>query len=93
MNPEQFEIFLERNEKSTAEAIERTVNGKIRTLTTLVEKHNEKHEADMADIKPIVVAFQERRAAGNIIKRWLTNTGWLGGIILTIAAVWALFFK
>lgn len=100
MTPDQFEIFLERNEKSTAEAIERTVNGKIRTLTSLVEAHNVKHEADMVEVKgymqktdahitqtkPIIEAFNGVSTIGNLTK-------WLGGIVLTVAAIWALFFK
>lgn len=84
MTPEQFTIFLEKNEKSTAEAIERTVNGKIRTLTELVRDHNTKHEADMADIKPIIEAYNGGKALGNLLK-------WIGSVIGAGALIWALF--
>lgn len=93
MTPEQFDVFLERNEKSTREAIEKTVNGKIDGIRNLVETHNEKHEADMLkvskhieEVAPILEAYNGTKALGNFAK-------WFAGIIVTVAAAWALIFK
>lgn len=38
MTPEQFQQFLIQNEKSTGEAIEKFVNGKIRAVDAKVEE-------------------------------------------------------
>lgn len=48
MSPEQFEKFLADNRQSTSEAIEKTVNGKINRLTTLVTEGLEKQDSKMA---------------------------------------------
>lgn len=88
MTPEQFEIFLERNEKSTGEAVERFVNGKIRDLTALVKEHNAKHEADMADLKPIIVEYKERVAARSYAKKVGDTVKWTAGLATAIGVLW-----
>jgi len=54
MTEEQLQIFLEDNRKSTAKAIEETVNGKIAAISRKIDEHNAKHEKDMEDIKPLM---------------------------------------
>lgn len=73
--------------------VRKTVNGKIDNLTDLVQDHNEKHERDMlevrehmTDVKPILEAYNGTKALGNLVK-------WVGGIVLTVGAVWAIFSK
>lgn len=87
MTPEQFSQFLESNKKATAEAIEITVNGKIRNLTKLVEEHNTKHEADYRVVKehieatrPIIEAYKGFNTAGNLVK-WVAGVGTAVGVL------------
>ncbi len=93
MNPEQFKIFLERNEKSTAEVIERTVNGKINNLTKLVEEHNAKHEDDMKEVRSHIAEVRPYLDSARGVK-FLGETGkWIASTIVVVAAAWALLFK
>lgn len=92
MTPEQFEIFLESNKKSTAEAIQTTVNGKIEAIRQLVETHNQNHERDMIEVKehiqkvtPIVEAYNGFNSAGNLVK-------WVAGVGTAIGVLW-MFIK
>lgn len=87
MTPEQFEIFLERNEKSTADAVRKTVNGKIDHIKELMEGHNQRHEADMVEVKkhiekvtPIIEAYSGFNSAGNLVK-WVAGVGTAVGVL------------
>lgn len=57
MTPEQLQIFLEDNRKSTAEAIELTVNGKINKL-----------QANVNRMLPVVEAYEASQRALNDAK-------------------------
>lgn len=92
MTPEQFEIFLESNKKSTAEAIQTTVNGKIDSIRQLVETHNQNHERDMTEVrehiketKPILEAYKGFNTAGNLVK-------WVAGVGTAVGVLW-MFIK
>jgi hypothetical protein len=93
MTPEQFEIFLERNERSTAASIEKYVNGGIRDLRKMVEDHNAKHEEDMADIRPIISEYKEREAAKSYAKKLGDTVKWSAAVIAALGGIWAIFFK
>lgn len=87
------ESLTKANEVATDKAIEKYVNGGIRALNQKMEDHNKVHEADMkevrghmSDVRPILEAYNGTKAVGNLIK-------WIGGIILTVAATWALIVK
>lgn len=61
-----------------------------------IREINEKLDTIMPHIEatvPIVKEYQERQSARAFAKRYGDTVKWGGGIILTIAAVWALFFK
>lgn len=70
MTPEQFAIFLEDNRRSTAEAIEVTVNGKLDKIEKKLDKHIER-------VEPYIIGFEGSKTIGKIIM-------WIGGIIITI---------
>jgi len=74
MTPDQFQQFLEHNERSTAEAIEKYVNGGIRTVTKTLEDHITKHDAFMEDVKPILQAYQGGKVFGELLK-WVAGLG------------------
>lgn len=93
MTPEQFDIFLERNEKANAAAIEKYVNGGIRDLRKLVEEHNTKHEADMVEVREHIAVTKPIIEAYTTGKNSITFIKWISGIVVTVAAAWALFFK
>lgn len=91
MDPKQFEIFLERNERATADAINKYVNGKIDRLNNKLDPAHADYilkdiHDHMDEVKPIIEAYSAGKTLGNFIK-------WLGGIIITAAAAWALIFK
>ena len=61
-----------------------------------IREINEKFERilpQMEAVVPIVKEYQERQAARSFAKRYGDAVKWCGGIILTIAGVWAIFFK
>jgi DNA-binding SARP family transcriptional activator len=62
------------------ETIKITVNGKIDDLKKIIEDHNERHEKDMADIKPIIEAYQGFNTAGNLVK-WVAGVGTAVGVL------------
>lgn len=54
MTPQQFQQFLEHNERSTAEAIEKTVNGKIRQLDDKLERFMATSVLFREEVKPLL---------------------------------------
>lgn len=100
MNPEQFEIFLERNERSTREAIEKTVNGKLDRLDKKIDQHNSKHEADMvevrehiAEVKPILTEYKEREAARAFALRTGNAIKWIAGVGTALGVLWLMVLQ
>ena len=39
MNPEQFQIFLESNDKATGRAVEKHINGHLRDMDKKLDEH------------------------------------------------------
>lgn len=70
MDAEQFKIFLEQNDKSTARAIEKHVNGHLRDMDKKLQDH-----IDL--VSPYIVGLEGSKTVGRIIM-------WIGGIIITI---------
>jgi hypothetical protein len=107
MNPQQFAIFLEQNERNTRETIERTVNGKIDRLSRKVEgiadnqtAHNLSHENDMIAVRqhiqavsPILIEYKERKAAGDFVKRNGELIRWLAGVGTAIGVLWIMVLQ
>ena len=75
MTPEQFALFLEDNRRSTAQAIEITVNGKL-------EKIEKKLDIHIARVEPYIIGFEGSKTIGKVIM-------WVGGIIITIGGAFA----
>lgn len=76
MEPEVLDVIRQ--------TIKETVNGKIDRLKEIIEEHNAKHEKDMAEIKPIIEAFNGVSIAGNGIK-WVAGVGTAIGILWMIS--------
>ena len=81
MTPEQLQIFLEDNRKSTGAAIEKYVNGNLRALDQKIEEHNRVHNEDMKRILPVVEAYEDAVRGG---KRVL----WSAGSIMTVGGAY-----
>lgn len=64
MTPEQFQQFLEANERATALAIEKYVNGGIRTIRSELKSHAETDETFQKRMSPMIEVFEN----GNIVK-------------------------
>lgn len=73
-------------------AIEKTVNGKINNLTTLVKDHNKKHEEDMTDIRPIIQEYKERQAVQNFASVWTGRIRAIASTITALGIIGALLF-
>lgn len=89
MTPDQFQVFLEDNRRSTADVIRVIVNGKIddareelrlRSLEVKedLDKYNLKHDNDMARIMPVLEAYETSQ-------RVLTDAKISGKVILYIS--------
>ena len=76
MEPEVLQVIRD--------TIKQTVNGKIDHLTQMMEEHNEKHEQDMRDIKPIIEAYNSVSVVGNGIK-WVAGVGTAIGVLWMVA--------
>ena len=70
MTPKQFRKFLEENERSTKEAVQMHVNGKIDDMRSDLCRHIKEHKEQMDVITPIIQAYQGGRVLGNGVK-WL----------------------
>lgn len=93
MTEDELNSLENKITEALVKTIKETVNGKIDRLHEKVDAHNASHEADMKEVKghieevkPILEAYNGTKAVGNLIK-------WVGGIILTVAATWALIVK
>lgn len=89
---------VEASVKGTVpDEIKKTVNGKIDGLRKLVEEHNEKHEKDMEDIKPVLQDYKERQAATAYAKKIGDGVKWTAGLVsaagIILAALKVLFSK
>jgi hypothetical protein len=92
MTPEQLQQFIIANEKSTAEAIEKTVNGKIRAIHLILEKQNEKidsfHtkvEKHIQVVEPYITGVETVTRVGSFSAKALM---WIGGFILTVGGAY-----
>lgn len=73
---------VEASVKATVpEEIKKTVNGKIDGLRVLMETNNEKHEADMkevrehiVEVKPLLDTYRGGKVLGEIVK-WIAGVG------------------
>lgn len=92
MDQVQFELFLEDNRRSTAEAIEKTVNGKIRAIHTLLEDQNrissefrEKVEAHIDTVEPYIIGVESTKLVASWVGKALM---WVGGFVLTVGGAY-----
>lgn len=86
MTPEQFNIFLERNDKSTKEAVEKHVNGYMREMNQKLSTHIITHDAFMTDVKPILEAYKGGKVLGDLVK-------WLAAVGIAFLALKGIFMK
>ena len=92
MTPEQFEIFLKDNRDSTAEAIEKTVNGKIRAIHNLLEEHNrishefrETVETHIATVEPYIIGVESTK----MVATWIGKSMmYVGAFVLTVGGAY-----
>lgn len=92
MDKAQFEAFLEDNRKSTAEAIERTVNGKIRAIHSLLEDQNtislefrDRVDKHIATVEPYIVGVESTK----LVATWVGKAMmWVGGFVLTVGGAY-----
>lgn len=92
MDQKQFETFLEDNRRSTAEAIEKTVNGKIRAIHTLLEEQNklseefrEKVNTHIDTVEPYIIGVESTKLVASWVGKGLM---WVGGFVLTVGGAW-----
>lgn len=99
MDKAQFEAFLEDNRRSTAEAIEKTVNGKIRAIHNLLEEQNrisldfrenvlefkETVEKHIDTVEPYIVGVESTKLVASWVGKALM---WIGGFVLTVGGAW-----
>ena len=92
MTPEQFEIFLKDNRDSTAEAIEKTVNGKIRAIHNLLEEQNrishefrETVETHIATVEPYIIGVESTK----MVATWIGKSMmYVGAFVLTVGGAY-----
>lgn len=92
MTPEQFEIFLKDNRESTSEAIEKTVNGKIRAIHNLLEEQNkisgefrEKVETHIATVEPYILGIESTK----LVASWFGKSMmYIGAFVLTVGGAY-----
>lgn len=88
MDSQQFQLFLEDNRKSTADAIAVTVNGKIDTLKSMIISHNDAHEKDMKRMMPIIEAYEEAERRVEDAKRGGKAILWTATFITAVGGAW-----
>lgn len=90
MTPEQLQVFLEDNRKSTAEAIRLTVNGKIDDM-------KKTHEQDMKRMMPIILAYEGAERRLEDAKTSGKAILWVAGFITALGGAWlvlkTIFFR
>lgn len=69
-----------------------SLGGKIDKLTKLVEEHNTRHEADMEDLRPIIIEYNERQIRDKFLKNAGEGAKWIAGVLTAIGVLW-LFVK
>jgi hypothetical protein len=92
MTPEQFEIFLKDNRESTAEAIEKTVNGKIRAVHQMLEDQNnqnskfhEKVENHIKTVEPYILGIESTK----LVASWFGKSMmYIGAFVLTVGGAY-----
>lgn len=92
MDQQQFEKFLEDNRRSTADAIEKTVNGKIRAIHNLLEDQNreskdfrDKMEKHVKTVEPYIVGVESTKLVASWTGKALM---WIGGFVLTVGGAY-----
>ena len=90
MNDEQLETFIKANEKSTAEAIERTVNGKIRVIGEKLDNHIvasrehwQKSTKFMEELQPVREGLSTLQVLNKFFK-------WIGLPSIAVIVYWVL---
>lgn len=80
--------MTEEDVKRIEETIRKTVNGKIDSLHEKVDRHNERHEEDMTEVRehikkvePILEAYNGMGALGSLMK-------WLSGVVVSVGILW-----
>jgi ribosomal protein S17 len=68
MDTEQFHQLQDDIRRT----IQEKVNGKIERMEQKMDIHNQRHEADMKDIKPIIEAFDASKTGGKVVL-WLAT--------------------
>ena len=69
MTPEQFKTFLESNEKATATAIEKYVNGGIRAVRSELQEHIKNYTLFQQSLLPMIEVFK----TNNIVRMRLRD--------------------
>ena len=79
MNEKQFARFLEANDKSTREAIELHVNGKIRVMDEKLSAHILEEKTFRDTVEPYLQAVTGLKVIRNVIV-------WLGAVFIAYVA-------
>lgn len=82
MSPEQFSQFLESNEKATATAIQKFVNGKIDNLTKKVEDQHEfmvNHAKEDKEFQEKMSPYLEGAAGLKTVREFAV---WIAGALI-----------
>jgi len=82
MNEKQFAIFLEHNDRSTKEAVEKHVNGKIRALDEKLDQHILSEQIFREEVKPLLqgaaglqLLWKVFVAVGSLAVAWVAIKG------------------
>lgn len=71
------------------DAVKETVNGKIDKVQEMVREHNEKHEKDMEDMKPIIAAYANATGFTKVIAGLGVAVATLSGLWVGITQLWS----
>ncbi len=74
--------------KQIQETIEITVNGKIDKISTKIDEHNTKHEADMVRILPVLEAYESAQNGGRLALKIVGVGTVLGTAWITAKTIW-----
>ena len=92
MDQQQFQTFLEDNRKSTAEAIEITVNGKLRAIHKMLEDESKtssefrnKVDDHIKKVEPYIVGVESTKLVASWVGQALM---WIGGFVLTVGGAY-----
>lgn len=94
MTEEQLETITNNLSAKLVETVKTTVNGKIDALHTKVDAHNQRHEADMEevrkhmeDVKPIVQEYQEKETVKKVAKETGDQVKYVASVIASVGAL------